>query len=77
MAKMEIFVTGISEDVDVYVSYGCPAHREAYDYCSIQSGQADESILITGPQPGTWHVSVFGNHDVRNGSSYELEANWE
>jgi len=73
---LEITARGISEDVDLYVSYGCPSHRDTHDYSSAQSGPGDEYILIADPSRGIWHVSVFGSHDLWNGSSYELVADW-
>ena len=58
-------VFGSPNDLDIYLKLGAPASRTSFDFRSIAGG-VFESITVTDPTPGTWHVLVdpFAGTDV-------------
>jgi len=61
----EQLTIALEGNAQLFVQPGAPAHAGAYSH-------AGDYVTIADPAAGTWHVSVHGNHDIRNGTPYRL-----
>jgi hypothetical protein len=72
--RLTILLEGEQANVDLYLNPGCPAHR--FQSTAQAEGSTSE-IALHQPQPGTWHLSAYGSHQLLNGAEYSLDVRWE
>ena len=76
-AQLEIRLEALEADADLYVMFDQRPDRGEHLQASEQPGTQDERIVLESPQPGTWHVAVYGDHDILAGAAYDIVAHWE
>ena len=59
MSSLTVTTTGGSGDADLYVKYGSQPSKGSYD-CRPNKNGNEESCVLTNPQAGVWHISVYG-----------------
>lgn len=59
--KLEVTLTDLTTDVDLYLSNTIRPSPVEYDYKSAHPGNANEEISVMTPEPGIWHVLVKAN----------------
>jgi hypothetical protein len=74
--ELVITAEGLTDNVDLFLNPECPAHDENAAHRAVNPDGPDETILVEDPAAGEWHLSVYGNHDTRNGAGYLLTASW-
>ncbi|MCZ7643901.1 MAG: pre-peptidase C-terminal domain-containing protein [Planctomycetota bacterium] len=74
--KLEIVLTGLDGNVDLWVRHGQPPNLAASDARSANPGTADEKVSLA-PKPGVYFIVVYGNHEALSGVKYTLTASLE
>jgi hypothetical protein len=74
LGELQLSLTGLVGDADLFVQYAGPAHAGSYLEKSATAGNTDETITLANPPAGTYEVSVFGSHAISNGVAYTLEV---
>ncbi len=59
--NLEITLTDMTADVDLYVKKDFRPSLTMYDYKSTNTGNTDENINISFPESGIWHIMVKVN----------------
>ncbi len=75
--QLEIRLTELEADCDLYLSRSEWPDRTQHDHASENTDTQDESITLDAPEGGLWYVAVYGDHDLLAGSAYDLYGAWE
>ena len=59
MAQLTVEISGGTGDADLYVNYGSQPSSRNYD-CRPNKNGNSETCVISNPQAGVWHMSVYG-----------------
>ncbi|MAD75433.1 MAG: peptidase S8, partial [Rheinheimera sp.] len=65
MAQVSVTITGGRGDADLYLKYGSTPSAGSYD-CRPNRNGNKETCVISNPQAGVWHMSVYGFRAVRD-----------
>ncbi|MBV2130778.1 S8 family serine peptidase [Arsukibacterium indicum] len=65
MAQLSVTITGGRGDADLYLKYGSMPTAGSYD-CRPNRNGNEESCVISNPEAGVWHMSVYGFRAVRD-----------
>jgi len=65
MAQLSVTITGGRGDADLYLKYGSTPSAGSYD-CRPNRNGNEETCVISNPQAGVWHMSVYGFRAVRD-----------
>ncbi|WP_445765975.1 S8 family serine peptidase [Rheinheimera sp.] len=64
MSQLTVSTSGGRGDADLYVKFGSQPTSGSYD-CRPNKNGNDETCVISNPQAGTWHMSIYGYRAVR------------
>ncbi|SNY52615.1 serine protease [Arsukibacterium tuosuense] len=64
MAELSVTITGGRGDADLYLKYGSTPSAGSYD-CRPNRNGNEETCVISNPEAGVWHMSVYGFRAVR------------
>jgi hypothetical protein len=74
-STLDVSLSGLSGNADVYVQCDSPANAKSYLAKGTQTGTAGESVQVDVSQAcSVLHVSVYGAHEVKNGTAYSLSV---
>ena len=65
MAELSVTITGGRGDADLYLKYGSMPTAGSYD-CRPNRNGNEETCVISNPQAGVWHMSIYGFRAVRD-----------
>lgn len=65
MAELSVSITGGRGDADLYLKYGSTPSAGSYD-CRPNRNGNEETCVISNPEAGVWHMSVYGFRAVRD-----------
>lgn len=65
MAELSVTITGGRGDADLYLKYGSTPTAGSYD-CRPNRNGNEETCVISNPEAGVWHMSVYGFRAVRD-----------
>ena len=65
MAELSVTITGGRGDADLYLKYGSTPGAGSYD-CRPNRNGNEETCVISNPEAGVWHMSVYGFRTVRD-----------
>jgi len=71
---LNVLLSNITGDPDLYVRYGEKPTKQAYDCRPYESPNTDETCNMDNPQAGTWHIMIDAYKDF---SGATLTANVE
>jgi hypothetical protein len=66
-----IRISNATGDVNLYVRHDGRPTAISYDHKSANPGASDEVVSVPSPEPGTWHVLVYGAEPAK----YEIVGN--
>ncbi len=65
MAELSVTISGGRGDADLYLKYGNTPSAGSYD-CRPSLNGNEETCVISNPEAGVWHMSVYGFRAVRD-----------
>jgi hypothetical protein len=76
MGGLEVALTGLSADADVFVRLGSKPTTSAYSCYHVGFGTAPENCTLSLPAGGTWWIGV-SNYTPNTAIGYTLTATWD